>query len=218
MDEWIFKREFQMRESVRAYTKRFGSLQILQIRLIRRFSTPCTIWHLISIGKRPFLFYSSIHWSSSLLLLSHCIVIRISTFYSHFPSSQFSLSNSCNFIYRNLQNGRLVEIQFIFSWYRTSAATRSNTILGITSNLPIFKSIQLKKSLIDFDSKNIQVKSGRPLKMISRKIFLLDESGECVTCSKHADFYCERCGDTYCSNVCQVKDWREHRRVCFPMP
>lgn len=56
------------------------------------------------------------------------------------------------------------------------------------------------------------------INMISRKFLLLEDSNECVTCNKRADYICERCGDTYCSTVCQLKDWREHRRYCFPIP
>ncbi|XP_031621641.1 tudor domain-containing protein 1-like [Contarinia nasturtii] len=41
---------------------------------------------------------------------------------------------------------------------------------------------------------------------------------ECAVCAKLADLSCERCGETYCSKMCQVSDWREHRRICMPIP
>lgn len=53
--------------------------------------------------------------------------------------------------------------------------------------------------------------------MFSKKFVLL-QSNECAFCSKDANYVCDRCGETYCSLVCQVNDWREHRRYCLPLP
>lgn len=53
-------------------------------------------------------------------------------------------------------------------------------------------------------------------KMISKK--MMPVSHECAVCTKFGNFSCERCGETYCSKMCQVTDWREHRRYCMPIP
>ncbi|KAM7359954.1 veneno [Cochliomyia hominivorax] len=43
-------------------------------------------------------------------------------------------------------------------------------------------------------------------------------TGFCVLCSQTTTYQCERCGDFYCSDLCQQKDWQSHRYICFPMP
>ncbi|KAH8232264.1 hypothetical protein KR032_003056, partial [Drosophila birchii] len=42
--------------------------------------------------------------------------------------------------------------------------------------------------------------------------------GHCVLCAVVAERACQRCGDFYCSQDCQLKDWQRHRYICFPMP
>lgn len=43
-------------------------------------------------------------------------------------------------------------------------------------------------------------------------------SNICARCSKYGNFACERCDEPYCSRMCQVQDWREHRRYCSTIP
>ncbi|KAH8354342.1 hypothetical protein KR084_008524, partial [Drosophila pseudotakahashii] len=47
---------------------------------------------------------------------------------------------------------------------------------------------------------------------------LANEKGNCVLCAVAAERICQRCGDFYCSQVCQLKDWPRHRYICFPLP
>lgn len=42
--------------------------------------------------------------------------------------------------------------------------------------------------------------------------------GQCNRCQRRAELKCRRCGDFYCSHVCQKTDWPSHKRHCFPMP
>lgn len=47
---------------------------------------------------------------------------------------------------------------------------------------------------------------------------LSEPDGSCVLCRQRTVYKCDRCGDFYCSEICQRKDWQSHRYICFPMP
>ncbi|KAH8250889.1 hypothetical protein KR038_009571, partial [Drosophila bunnanda] len=40
----------------------------------------------------------------------------------------------------------------------------------------------------------------------------------CVVCGQSAGLMCQRCGESYCSAVCQTKDWQRHKYFCIIMP
>lgn len=40
----------------------------------------------------------------------------------------------------------------------------------------------------------------------------------CNFCQKEASLTCTRCGDYYCSQVCQKSDWLNHKPYCISMP
>ncbi|KAH8338470.1 hypothetical protein KR059_006007, partial [Drosophila kikkawai] len=40
----------------------------------------------------------------------------------------------------------------------------------------------------------------------------------CVICGQSAGLMCQRCGETYCTAVCQTKDWQRHKYFCIIMP
>ncbi|XP_065083783.1 uncharacterized protein LOC135705858 [Ochlerotatus camptorhynchus] len=40
----------------------------------------------------------------------------------------------------------------------------------------------------------------------------------CSFCHLPADLVCSRCLEVYCSFVCQIRDWSEHRRTCVDIP
>lgn len=42
--------------------------------------------------------------------------------------------------------------------------------------------------------------------------------GVCIKCGQKAFYNCERCGDFYCSQDCQIIDWPTHKQRCIPMP
>ncbi|XP_037806943.1 protein vreteno [Lucilia sericata] len=46
----------------------------------------------------------------------------------------------------------------------------------------------------------------------------LNDTGYCNLCGEKAESKCDRCGDFYCSEFCQRRDWQNHRYICFPMP
>ncbi|KAI8123041.1 hypothetical protein FF38_11696 [Lucilia cuprina] len=46
----------------------------------------------------------------------------------------------------------------------------------------------------------------------------LNDTGFCNLCGDKAESKCDRCGDFYCSEFCQRRDWQNHRYICFPMP
>ncbi|XP_032596483.2 uncharacterized protein LOC6568117 isoform X2 [Drosophila grimshawi] len=46
----------------------------------------------------------------------------------------------------------------------------------------------------------------------------LSPDGYCVFCSTKTNLVCHRCGDFYCTKICQLKDWPSHRYICFSIP
>ncbi|KAH8417858.1 hypothetical protein KR222_007325 [Zaprionus bogoriensis] len=40
----------------------------------------------------------------------------------------------------------------------------------------------------------------------------------CTICGKAAMLMCQRCGEPYCNDVCQRKDWQRHKYFCTVMP
>lgn len=46
----------------------------------------------------------------------------------------------------------------------------------------------------------------------------LSTSNQCAFCTKFGDLLCEGCGKTYCSEFCQMGDWRNHMRSCIKVP
>ncbi|KAH8283977.1 hypothetical protein KR054_006297, partial [Drosophila jambulina] len=40
----------------------------------------------------------------------------------------------------------------------------------------------------------------------------------CVICGKSSGLMCQRCGEPYCGDVCQTKDWQRHKYFCITMP
>ncbi|KAL7727324.1 hypothetical protein ACLKA6_008608 [Drosophila palustris] len=40
----------------------------------------------------------------------------------------------------------------------------------------------------------------------------------CVVCGNSSDLNCQRCGESYCNDVCQRKDWQRHKYFCSVMP
>ncbi|KMZ04891.1 LOW QUALITY PROTEIN: uncharacterized protein Dsimw501_GD28710 [Drosophila simulans] len=47
---------------------------------------------------------------------------------------------------------------------------------------------------------------------------LAQAKGKCVHCANAAERICQRCGDFYCSKLCQRQDWQRHRYICIPLP
>ncbi|XP_034487105.1 uncharacterized protein LOC117791452 [Drosophila innubila] len=40
----------------------------------------------------------------------------------------------------------------------------------------------------------------------------------CVVCGNASALMCQRCGESYCNDVCQRKDWQRHKYFCIIMP
>ncbi|ALC46561.1 CG9925 [Drosophila busckii] len=40
----------------------------------------------------------------------------------------------------------------------------------------------------------------------------------CAVCGSVAALMCQRCGEPYCNDVCQRKDWQRHKHFCIIMP
>ncbi|EDW15545.2 uncharacterized protein LOC6574026 isoform X2 [Drosophila mojavensis] len=40
----------------------------------------------------------------------------------------------------------------------------------------------------------------------------------CTICGISANLMCQRCGEPYCNDVCQRKDWQRHKYICTLMP
>jgi len=37
----------------------------------------------------------------------------------------------------------------------------------------------------------------------------------CVVCGNASALMCQRCGESYCNDVCQRKDWQRHKYFCI---
>lgn len=42
--------------------------------------------------------------------------------------------------------------------------------------------------------------------------------GSCNLCCMSSTMRCERCGDFYCNESCQIQHWPQHKSNCFAMP